>query len=309
MRRIDNIVLHCTAGPQTQSVQTILAFWKNSLGWKNPGYHYLIKPDGEAVELLPIERIANGVSGYNAHSIHISYIGGQGGVDNRTCEQKQTMIRLIKELQCKFPAAAVVGHRDLSPDINGDGIIQSNEWTKLCPSFSVANWVRNVGLLLILCLLFASCGSKKSLSRNESRQEIETVSTIRMETQRETSTEIYGDTLTGEIPIPELTEKPLEIPVESNGIQLNLKLQKGKMSYTVVAKPVGNITERATGKTAGSNETNEFSNSSEEEESSRKAKGLPWWLLLPGILTGIYFLWKYTRVSTWIKIVIQKLLK
>jgi hypothetical protein len=30
-----------------------------------------------------------------------------------------------------------VGHRDLSPDLNGDGIIQPGEWTKMCPCYDV----------------------------------------------------------------------------------------------------------------------------------------------------------------------------
>lgn len=38
----------------------------------------------------------------------------------------------------------IVGHRDLSPDKNGDGIITSNEWVKLCPSFDVTKWLNDI---------------------------------------------------------------------------------------------------------------------------------------------------------------------
>ena len=34
----------------------------------------------------------------------------------------------------------VCGHRDLSPDRNGDGIITPNEWVKACPGFDVRPW-------------------------------------------------------------------------------------------------------------------------------------------------------------------------
>ena len=33
------------------------------------------------------------------------------------------------------PQATILGHRDLSPDSNGDGRITPNEWIKQCPCF------------------------------------------------------------------------------------------------------------------------------------------------------------------------------
>jgi N-acetylmuramoyl-L-alanine amidase len=162
MREIKYIVLHCTAGPQNQSVEVIQAYWK-SLGWKSPGYHHLIQSDGTDAQLLAIEKPSNGVKGFNSHSIHISYIGGVEviktvnssgrpvhvlgkAVDNRTPEQIQTQIRLVKKYKAMFPKAKILGHRDFSPDKNRDGIIQPNEWMKTCPSFSVAEWLRCTGL-------------------------------------------------------------------------------------------------------------------------------------------------------------------
>jgi hypothetical protein len=35
------------------------------------------------------------------------------------------------------------GHRDYSPDLNGDGQIARNEWIKDCPNFTVAAWVKS----------------------------------------------------------------------------------------------------------------------------------------------------------------------
>ena len=138
MRAIKYIVLHCTAGPQTQTIQAIKDYWKapkpKGCGWKSPGYHYIIEPDGDAVSLLPIEQVSNGVAGHNANSIHISYIGGANGVDNRTPAQKATQIRLVKELKAKFPHAEIKGHRDF-PGVK-----------KLCPSFDVKTWLKAVNL-------------------------------------------------------------------------------------------------------------------------------------------------------------------
>lgn len=139
MRNIRYLVVHCTASPQTQKVEDILHYWKVSLGWKSPGYHVIVRPDGTAVELLPIEQVSNGVKGFNASSIHISYIGGVTGamkaVDNRTPAQKATIRKYLKKWRAMFPKAKIQGHRDFSPDKNGNGRIDAWERIKECPSF------------------------------------------------------------------------------------------------------------------------------------------------------------------------------
>lgn len=137
MRKIKYIVLHCTAGPQTQTVEAILNYWRKNLGWKNPGYHHLIKSTGEVVNLLPIEQVANGVAGYNQNSIHIAYIGGVdrygNAQDNRTTKQEEAQLRLLEKYRLAFPAAEIKGHRDF-PGVK-----------KACPSFNVKKWLAEVG--------------------------------------------------------------------------------------------------------------------------------------------------------------------
>lgn len=156
MRQIDYIILHCTAGPQSQTPEQIQSYWKNKLGWKTPGYHYMIKPNGVAVSLQPIEKPSNGVKGHNHNSINISYIGGvvtdsndpvnaKGTpIDNRTQEQKITMEVLVQEFHTIFPDAVILGHRDFSPDKNRNGIVEPSEWIKSCPSFSVKDWLEEI---------------------------------------------------------------------------------------------------------------------------------------------------------------------
>jgi N-acetylmuramoyl-L-alanine amidase len=138
MRDIKNIVLHCTATPQTATIASIRAYWRNKLLWKNPGYHWIITPNGVAFQLLGTDKIANGVAGHNKDSIHISYIGGidKNGkaVDNRTNEQIETQIMLIKKLKAMFPDAKILGHRDF-PGVH-----------KECPSFDVATWIKSLEL-------------------------------------------------------------------------------------------------------------------------------------------------------------------
>lgn len=138
MRVIKFLVVHCTAGSQNESKADLIA-WFRKLGWKNNGYHIWVDGEGKRHDITPLERIANGVAGYNANSIHISYAGGIDAkgkpIDNRTDAQKAMLISILKELRVKFPKAKILGHRDFSPDKDKDGKIESFEWIKVCPCF------------------------------------------------------------------------------------------------------------------------------------------------------------------------------
>ena len=136
MRDIRFIVIHCTATPQTTTIESMKNYWKNNLGWKNPGYHIIVKPDGSAVELLSIDKVSNGVKGFNSVSINISYIGGVDAknkpLDNRTDAQKQTLLTLVKRYKEMFPNAIIQGHRDF-PNVK-----------KSCPSFDAKAEYKNI---------------------------------------------------------------------------------------------------------------------------------------------------------------------
>ena len=127
MRRIDYLVVHCTATQPHASVEAIRRYWREELGWKSPGYHYLIDQWGTIHALHSEELLANGVAGYNAKSIHVSYIGGidKDGKpkDTRTAAQKDSMVQLLTHLKKKYPKAVIQGHRDF-PGVK-----------KACPSF------------------------------------------------------------------------------------------------------------------------------------------------------------------------------
>ena len=127
MRDISYIAIHCSATPQTTTVESINSYWKRVLGWRAPGYHFIIKANGEVVQLLPIEQISNGVAGYNKSTINICYIGGvdknNKPIDNRTKEQKASLLKVIKEMKSLFPTATVKGHYQF-PNVK-----------KACPSF------------------------------------------------------------------------------------------------------------------------------------------------------------------------------
>lgn len=138
MRQIKYIAVHCTAGSQKQSIDDLRAEFRRK-GWKKPGYHFVVKPDGGIVQILDEEEVSNGVKGYNSVIINVAYIGGidaQGkATDNRTEAQKQSLENLLRILRGKYPKAVIQGHRDFSPDLNGNGKIEKCEWIKACPCF------------------------------------------------------------------------------------------------------------------------------------------------------------------------------
>ncbi len=136
MRKINYLVIHCTATDRDTKVKSILRYWKEKLGWKNAGYHFIVDVTGNVIMLQPLHKPSNGVRGYNSQSIHISYIGGidQTGKskDTRTETQYVAMAALIKALKGTYPDAAVLGHRDF-PKV----------W-KSCPSFEVATFLKEI---------------------------------------------------------------------------------------------------------------------------------------------------------------------
>ena len=138
MRKINYIAVHCTAGSQKQTIEDLRAEFRRK-GWKSPGYHYVVKPDGGIVQLHPEEKASNGVKGYNSVSLNVAYIGGIDATgkatDNRTDAQKKSLASLLRILKKKYPEAVIQGHRDYSPDLNKNGRIEKNEWIKYCPCF------------------------------------------------------------------------------------------------------------------------------------------------------------------------------
>lgn len=133
MREIKYIVIHCTATQKTATIASIQDYWKTQLGWKNPGYHYIIDCEGTIKRLIGEGFIANGVAGYNTHAIHVSYIGGvdedNNPKDTRTEKQLWAMELWISHLKGRYPNAIIQGHRDF-PGVK-----------KACPSFDVKEWL------------------------------------------------------------------------------------------------------------------------------------------------------------------------
>lgn len=143
MRKITRIFVHCTASWQNSTDEASLRKEFKDKGWKRPGYHYVIFPDGHICQMLDESEVANGVYGYNQNSVHVAWVGGIAysaafkltSVDNRTKCQKLALFDLLTKLKLRYRDAQIMGHRDISPDLNHNGVIDPWERIKDCPCF------------------------------------------------------------------------------------------------------------------------------------------------------------------------------
>lgn len=127
-RKINLIVVHCTATEEGKdfTVDWIRRVHKNK-GYADIGYHYVIYRDGSLHEGRNVNIIGAHARNHNINSIGVVYIGGcprgntHANKDTRTKEQKETLLRLLKDLKKIYPNAKIVGHKD----VNATG----------CPSF------------------------------------------------------------------------------------------------------------------------------------------------------------------------------
>jgi len=156
-RRIDEIIVHCTATPEgcPRTVEQIRQDHIRNNHWSDIGYHVLVTLDGKAHLGRNMDISGAHAEGHNSHSIGICYVGGlenKPGVeykklkakDTRTPAQKRALATLMTDLRKLYPKAVIQGHRDFSPDKNHNGIIEPSEWIKDCPSFPAKEEYRNI---------------------------------------------------------------------------------------------------------------------------------------------------------------------
>lgn len=128
MRRIDKIIIHCTATPEGRYVTVAdVDRYHKSRGWSGIGYHYLIGLNGEIWQGRDESQIGAHTMGQNTNSIGVCYVGGvdksMNPKDTRTPAQIDALKKLIADLKKKYPQATVHGHNEFA--------------TKACPCFDV----------------------------------------------------------------------------------------------------------------------------------------------------------------------------
>ena len=125
MRRIDKIIIHCSATPEGKNVSAEeIDRWHKARGWQGIGYHFVIALDGSIEYGRAINKVGAHVKWHNKNSIGIVYIGGveekRGpdgnwiAKDTRTPKQKESLLDLIKTLKRLHPDATVHGHNEFA---------------------------------------------------------------------------------------------------------------------------------------------------------------------------------------------------
>lgn len=128
MRKINKIIIHCSATPENRHVTVQdIDRWHRERGFSGIGYHWVIYLDG-SVHMGRSEDIPGAhVTGHNSNSIGVCYIGGVdrqlNAKDTRTFEQIESLKALVAKIKERYPSATIHGHREFA--------------AKACPSFDV----------------------------------------------------------------------------------------------------------------------------------------------------------------------------
>lgn len=169
-RTIHSIIIHCAATPNGKpfTIADIDAMHKMR-GFKrdrqaarnlNPelkhiGYHFVVEVDGSVRAGRGLEEIGAHVQGSNAKTIGVCMIGTDKFTQEQWIALRECLVNMSSKIlgrtimtadsmlqSFKDVAISIKGHRDYSPDLNGNGIIERNEWLKTCPGFDVSAWTK-----------------------------------------------------------------------------------------------------------------------------------------------------------------------
>lgn len=133
-------VMHVSATKMSQSFTVDdCRRYHLSKGWSDIGYHFYIDKHGKTHIGRPLSKNGAHVKGHNVGTIGICCEGGlaENGApaDTMTGRQKFAVVALLLALKKGNPKMKVKGHRDYSPDLNGNGVIEPFEFTKACPCY------------------------------------------------------------------------------------------------------------------------------------------------------------------------------
>lgn len=153
VKGIHTVVVHCSATRMGREV-TIeeIDSWHRDRGFAMFGYHRFIDVEGGRHQGRPFARRGAHVEGENSGTVGLCIAGGL----NEDLKPEEEMFMPVQYealheelwyLKRALPGLKrIVGHRDYSPDIDGDGIITPAEWIKACPCLEVGQILSDLGL-------------------------------------------------------------------------------------------------------------------------------------------------------------------
>ena len=130
MRKIDLIIVHCSATPEGKDFTVAdIDAWHRRRHFNGIGYHYVVYRDGTVHEGRPVAKVGAHCAGHNANSIGVCSIAGAPHTPPPhpppTPPPRDALVNLLMRLKRQYPAAVIRGHRDFS--------------TKACPSFDATS--------------------------------------------------------------------------------------------------------------------------------------------------------------------------
>ena len=150
INNIRYLVVHCSATKLSDGWDAArIDKSHKQRGWDSIGYHWVILPDGKIEHGRQLDTVGAHAYGVNMKSWGVCLIGGldeDGDITEGqlpTDAQAKSLQTIVDLSQSMVSNIVVLGHRDLSPDLNGDGIISKQEWVKNCPCFDVTTWLNN----------------------------------------------------------------------------------------------------------------------------------------------------------------------
>jgi N-acetylmuramoyl-L-alanine amidase len=139
MRKIDTIVIHCSATEYGN--KSLFKKWHKKWGWDDVGYHFIITnaypkkkdwygkmpdfaSDGKVENGRPAEKTGAHVKLHNDNTIGICLVGDR----TFTAKQFMSLKKLVKKLQNEFDIAAIKGHYEFDTAV---------EQGKTCPNIDM----------------------------------------------------------------------------------------------------------------------------------------------------------------------------
>ena len=113
------ITVHCSATPSEQDVHVAdIRRWHKKRGWRDVGYHFVIRRNGDVELGRPLSQTGAHVKGHNKGNIGVCMVGGCNSElqpeDNFTLAQRKALFGLVAALQEQFLISDenVKGHKD-----------------------------------------------------------------------------------------------------------------------------------------------------------------------------------------------------
>lgn len=115
MRRIEWLVVHCSASDRHKTTVEDIERWHEARGFDGIGYHRIILGDGTVRQGRHDQKVGAHAQGFNSHSLGICLTGN---FDKDVLQEEDAQFRALVQVcavLCKrhgIPPERIIGHRD-----------------------------------------------------------------------------------------------------------------------------------------------------------------------------------------------------